>query len=59
MNRFPHFAILILAVFGCIILVSSNLIESAESQEKEKTAEQVYRNIQVFKGVPASQLLGQ
>ncbi len=26
--------------------------------QAEKTADQVYRNIQVFKGVPASQLLG-
>lgn len=58
MNRLTHLAILILGIFVCTILTGTKFVKTAESQEKEKTAEQVYRNIQVFKGVPASQLLG-
>ena len=53
-----HIAILVLAAIVCAILTGAEFVKTAESQEKEKTAEQVYRNIQVFKGLPASQLLG-
>ena len=42
------------------VLVTSASLDTTqdESSSPEKTAEQVYKNIQVFKGVPASQLEG-
>ena len=40
------------------VLSNGGALEPAESQQKERTAEQVYKNIQVFNGLPASQLLG-
>lgn len=54
-SRLPHSA-LIFAVFICVFLNGAS--EPANSQQKERTAEQVYRNIQVFQGLPAPQLLG-
>lgn len=58
MNRPGIIAVLILAISIGITLNRSNLIESAESQEEERTAEQVYKNIQVFRGLPSSHLIG-
>jgi Photosynthetic reaction centre cytochrome C subunit len=40
------------------VLGSRTLISTAAAQENEKTAEQVYKNIQSFKGIRASELLG-
>src|SRR5262245_17344318 len=56
-----------LLVFISSVALSTVLVASAspdpittqdKSASAEKTAEQVYKNIQVFKGVPASQLEG-
>src|SRR6185503_13150676 len=51
-------SVLIAAAAGIVILNSGSAIRPAATQGNEKTAEQVYKNIQVFKGLPASQLLG-
>ena len=57
MNRLSFVVVCLLAgVFGVLSFAGSSNESSAQSQEK--TAEQVYRNIQFFKGLPASQLLG-
>jgi hypothetical protein len=53
-----HTALLALMLCVSATLIIGNLAPTAESQGAEKTAEQVYRNIQVFKGLPSSQLLG-
>ena len=45
-----------IAVFS--LLDTGGLTQPAATQGNEKTAEQVYKNIQLFKGMPASQLLG-
>ena len=45
------------SLFGLILGFSINwTIRSAVTEQKEKTAEQVYKNIQVLKRIPASQL---
>jgi photosynthetic reaction center cytochrome c subunit len=53
---------ILLLVFIWIGIALSMVFVASASQDKssspEKTAEQVYKNIQVFKGVPASQLEG-
>src|SRR6476660_4423376 len=55
--------VLLLVLISIGITLSTVLVASAsldptqdKSSSPEKTAEQVYKNIQVFKGVPASQL---
>jgi hypothetical protein len=52
-------ALALFAVIGCCVGAITPR-PSAQSQQgaepQEKTAEQVYRNVQVFKGLPASQL---
>ena len=49
--------LLIVALLGAIGLAAGRATASlATAARDEKTAEQVYKNIQVFKGVPASQL---
>lgn len=45
-----------LALKMFLLLLSGVGFVLAEGREQEKTAEQVYKNIQVFKGLPASQL---
>ena len=50
--------VLVLVFFGCLVLYNGNSIELSRAQTQEKTAEQVYKNIQVFRNLPASQLLG-
>jgi hypothetical protein len=53
------FALTLLAIASCCFAILPPR-HSAQSQQgadpQEKTAEQVYRNVQVFKGLPASQL---
>jgi len=58
MNQLTRFAILLLATLVCTLLVGTEFVKRAESQQNERTADQVYKNIQEFKGLPASQLLG-
>jgi hypothetical protein len=61
--------VLLVAALGALVGLASLSVESAGTSEEllphhrgvvqqEKTAEQAYKNIQVFKGVPAYQLLG-
>lgn len=40
------------------VILADRFIGPAATQGSEKPAEQVYRNIQVFKGLPATQLIG-
>ncbi|HEV2668152.1 MAG TPA: photosynthetic reaction center cytochrome c subunit family protein [Blastocatellia bacterium] len=51
-------ALTLFAIVGCCVAITPR--PSAQNQRgaepQEKTAEQVYRNVQVFKGLPASQL---
>lgn len=58
MNRLKLMVALLFTVFfGGIFLLGGNSSKSA-AQNQEKTAGQVYKNIQIFKDLPASQLLG-
>ena len=50
--------LLLLAVALCLTLFDANLSRTTQGQPQERAAEQVYRNIQVFKGLTSSQLLG-
>src|SRR5438874_9838650 len=57
-NRLKLIAILLFTVLcGGIFLLNGNSKKLA-AQNQEKTAEEVYKNIKVFNGLPASQLLG-
>src|SRR6266404_5910158 len=57
-NRLKLIVILLFTgLCGCIFLLNGNSNKLA-AQNQEKTAEEVYRNIKVFNGLPASQLLG-
>jgi Photosynthetic reaction centre cytochrome C subunit len=58
MNHLRIISVLLLMIAGVVVLNSRELIRPAATQANEKTAEQVYKNIQMFKGMPASQLLG-
>ena len=58
MNHFRIISLLLLMIAGLVVLNSHRLIRPAATQANEKTADQVYKNIQSFKGLPASQLLG-
>jgi len=50
--------VLIMLTTAATVLVSGRFIRPAATQGSEKPAEQVYKNIQVFKGLPAPQLIG-
>lgn len=56
---FRLLALTLCAIVGCCLVIEAQR-SSAQSQQsaapQEQTAEQVYRNIQVFKGLPAAQL---
>ena len=52
LKRIKHAAFLLVFTVPCSTALWSGRAEGAQ----EKTAEQVYKNIQVFKGVPASQI---
>lgn len=59
LNRLKFIAVLLFAVVLCVGLSGNRgRANNAAAEAQEKTAEQVYKNIQVFKGLPASQLLG-
>lgn len=60
MKRFRRIAVLLFTVTVCCANFSSGTADRSETAERaagqEKTAEQAYRNIQILKGLPASQL---
>ena len=58
MNHSRNISLLLLSMAAWLSLNSHLLITPATTQSNEKTAEQVYKNIQSFKGLPASQLIG-
>ena len=58
MKHLRIISVLLLTIAGVVVLNSREFIRPAATQANEKTAEQVYKNIQMFKGLPASQLLG-
>src|SRR5262245_55927691 len=58
MNKLSQIAVALLffATGGYVTCISSASTAGSERLVQEKTAEQIYKNIQVLKGVPASQL---
>ncbi len=58
MNRLKLIAILLFVGCFCGVFLLGGNSNKLAAQSQEKTAEQAYKNIQVFKGLPASQLLG-
>lgn len=50
--------VLITLTIVTTVTLSGRFIRPAATQGSEKPAEQVYKNIQVFKGLPATQLIG-
>jgi len=52
------YLLLALAAFGAVQAISQESTPNPESNQPPKPAEEVYKNIQVLKGMPAPQLMG-